>query len=1020
MQGKGLIQFFLIVLTIVCLYQLSFTWKANSIEKAATEYAEKTVPADVQGEAREEALLEQRGEYLTEQSNKTVYNLGIAKYNYTEVKERAINLGLDLQGGMSVVLEVSKYDLLKGLVKNPKDVTFITALDKARVEEGKGNGELIDNFGKFYEEANPGAKLITLVNLNEVDPEQLSITSTNGDVLAYMKDQAISGFNATFTKLQQRIDKFGVAAPYITKLESSNRILIELPGVDNPKNVRNLLQSTANLQFWDTYQVGELNFEEADRLVRALLDGAEAIDTSNATISKTDTSITGSNDVASEPVIDTNEVITSLISEDTSNSDTSLISEDTTAQNAETGPLMKLLTLSGGGPVLALVNKVDTAELMEYLNLPEVSEVFGNAKFMLSADAAVDPTTKEKTDSYELYAMKPKAGSDEPLLEGDIIRNAAQTYNQMNGAVEVTMSMKSEGARQWSRITGENVGKYIAVVLDNQVYSAPRINEKIPGGSSIISGNFDVKDAQVLANILETGKLPVPSRIVQEDIVGPSLGADSIRVGVISLIVGLLLVILFTAVYYSTAGVVADLALFGNIFFIFGVLASLGATLTLPGIAGLVLTMGMAVDANVIIFERIKEELAKGKSMLKAIADGYSGSYSAIIDGNLTTLIIAFILASTGSGPVKGFAVVLIVGILSSLFCSIFISRLVIDWQARKERPVKYYTFLTKNAFKNINFDWMGKRRIAYMFSAAVTVIGLILILTTGFDLGVDFKGGRTYTVQFDQPVDADAVRDHLSKNFDDKIQVKTFSGDNKLKITTSNRVDENLPETDSLVAYELYNNLSGFYTSKLDFDTWDNTQKLGQMKVEPTVAKDIQIDAYKSIAIALLAIFIYIVVRFRRWQFGLGAVISLMHDAFMVISLFAILKNIMPFSLEVNEAFIAAVLTVIGYSINDTCVVFDRIREFLRESRSGTITKTFNSAINQTLSRTIITSGTTLLSIVVLLIFGNENIQGFAFALFIGIGFGTYSSIFIASAIALDAYKKEDREKQADEVMKR
>lgn len=1019
MQGKGLVKFFLVVLSIVCLYQLSFTWKANSIEKAATAHAEKTVDPTLQGEAREVALMDLRSDYLTEQSNKTVYNLGIAKYNYSEVKERAINLGLDLQGGMSVVLEVSKYDLVKGLVKNPKDVAVLAALDKARAEEAKGNGELIENFAQFYEEANPGARLITL--MSTLDNTDLSATASNSEVVAYMKGQAASGFEATYTKLQQRIDKFGVASPYISKQENTGRILIELPGVDNPKNVRNLLQSTANLQFWETWITNDLSFfTVADNVVKDLLENnssTQTTDSATATIATIDTANLDSADTQAA-LTDDSAVASSIITDDSSLSDNASNTADSTEQ-AEAGPLLKLLT-PGGGPVLAMVNKADTAKVMDYLNMPEVKEQYAGAIFMYSAEPSIDQATKEKTDNYELYAMKPKAGSDKPLLEGDIIRNAAQTFNQMNGSAEVTMSMKSDGARQWARITEENVGKYVAVVLDNQVYSAPRINEKIAGGSSVISGSFDTKEAQVLANILETGKLPVPSRIVQEDVVGPSLGADSIQVGIITLIAGLVLVVLFMVIYYSSAGIVADLAMFANLFFIFGVLASIGATLTLPGIAGLVLTMGMAVDANVIIFERIKEELAKGKSMIKAIADGYSGSYSAIIDGNLTTLIVAFILSAMGSGPVKGFAVVLIIGILSSLFCSIFISRLIIDWMARKERPISYYTMVTKDAFKNINFDWMGKRRYAYMFSISVTVIGLILMFTSGFDLGVDFKGGRTYTVQFDQAVKADEVREYLSGNFDDKIQVKSFSGNDKLKITTAYKIDESLPQTDSLVAYGLYENLAGFYADKPDFNTWDKTQKLSQMKVEPTVAKDIQVSAYKAIGIALIAIFIYIVLRFRRWQFGLGAVVSLMHDAFMVISLFAILKNIMPFSLEVNEAFIAAVLTVIGYSINDTCVVFDRIREFLRESRSGNMKQTFNAAINQTLSRTIITSGTTLLSIVVLLIFGNDNIQGFAFALFVGIGFGTYSSIFIASAVALDSYKKDDREKQADVVMKK
>lgn len=1016
MQGKGLIKFFLVTLVIVCLYQLSFTWVASRIEKDAVAFAESQVPTDLSSEERAIQLAEKKISYLNEKSKETVYNIGIAKYNYAEVKERAINLGLDLQGGMSVVLEVSKYDLVTSLSNNPKNPKLTEALDKARIGEGKGEGELIDLFVDEYEKANPGSQLVTLFTSRD-NTEELPATASNAEVRTFLKNEAERGINSTYTKLKERIDKFGVAQPYITLQENTGRIIVELPGVDNPTQVRKLLQSTANLQFWETYTIQELsaNLTQANEALRGVLENTNVTDTA---VLATDTATTA----ASGDFFSTDTATASTNTDTTK--ETALLGDSADAANAELndttsadGPLINkvLLPPGGAGPVIGYVNVKDTALLMDYMAMEEVKATLpGDALIMLSSlPVPTDPNL------FEVYAMKAKLDGTGALLEGDVISRATQEFDPTNGSPQVSMTMKSDGAKAWRRITSENKGKFIAITLDNQVYSAPRVNEEIPNGRSVISGSFDVKEAQVLANILEVGKLPVPSRVVQEDIVGPSLGAESIQVGLYSMIAGLLLVIVFMVFYYNNAGFYADLALFANIFFIFGVLASLGATLTLPGIAGLVLTMGMAVDANVIIFERIKEELAKGKNMVKAIADGFTNSYSAIIDGNLTTLIIGFILSQIGTGPVKGFAVVLIIGILSSMFCSIFITRLFLDRLSRKEKPIKYYSRITKNWFSNVNFDFMGKRRIGYMISIGLTVVGSIFIFTGGFDLGVDFKGGRTYTVRFDQPVEAEAVRDHLTNNFDNKIQVKSFSGNDKLKITTAYLIDDIEPGTDSVVASALHENLAGFYKTPVSFSEWDSSFKESQMKVEATVAKDIQASAAQALIVALLAIFLYIVVRFRRWQFGLGALVSLIHDAFMVIAMFAILKNFMPFSLEINEAFIAAILTVIGYSINDTVVVFDRIREYLRDSRAGTIKETFNNAINHTLSRTMITSGTTLLSIVVLLIFGNDNIQGFAFALFIGIAFGTYSSIFVASAIAVDLYKKDDRDKAADKVMK-
>ncbi len=996
MQGKGLVQFFLAAMFVVSLYQLSFTWVASREGKKAEEYANSAVDPTLTGDARKDAIANAKSDYFTQNADKVVYNIGIAKYTYDEVKKRAINLGLDLQGGMSVVMEVSKYDLVKQLASDPKNQKLVTALDKARAQEAQGEGDLIELFADNYLAANPGAQLVTLFS-NAENVDELPRNSSNDAVISWLKDAADDGVQSTYTKLKERIDKFGVTQPYVTLQQSTGRIMVELPGVDNPKRARELLQSTANLQFWGVYpgtaMGGPLN--QANNILLEI-ENNEAIPADTLTAAA-DTA------VATEPATDT---LTFAM-------DSGDVAADTAAaeEEANAGPLVGLLLQTGDPASIGMVADEDTSKLMRYLRMEEVASVFpAGTRFMLSAKPV------EGTRNYEVYAIEGNEDDDAPLLDGSVVRSASPDRDQVNNIV-ISLTMNSDGAREWKKITTDKVNNFIAIVLDNKVYSAPRVNEPIPTGRSSISGNFTAEEAIDLSNILEVGKLPVPSRIVQEETVGPSLGAEAIRIGLLSMIAGLILVIIFMILYYNNAGFISDMALFANLFFIFGALASIGATLTLPGIAGLVLTMGMAVDANVIIYERIREELEKGKSMVKAVADGYSNSYSAIIDGNLTTLIIAIILANFGTGPVKGFAIVLMIGIVSSMFCSILISRLIIDRMVKKDKEVKYFTSFSRNLFRHINWDLMGNRRKGYIFSAAVTIIGIVVMVTSGFNFGVDFKGGRTYTVRFEQAVDAEQVRQEL-QDFDNGVQVKTFSSADKLKITTGYMIENPDPAADTLVAQELYKQLSGMY-SNVDFKTWDSTFKESQMKVEPTIASDIQTSALKAIGLAFIAIFIYIVLRFRRWQFGVGAVASLIHDAFMVLALFAILKNVMPFSLEINETFIAAILTVIGYSINDTVVVFDRIREYLRESKAGTPKQIFNLAINQTLSRTLITSGTTLLSIIVLLIFGNENIQGFAFALFIGIGFGTYSSIFVASAIALDMYKKEDHDKNAEEVMK-
>ena len=1010
MQGKGLVKFFLVALLIVSLYQLSFTWVASGHEKAAQKYAETKVDPTLKGEQRIDEIAALKSDYIAQNAEKDIYNIGIVKYNYEDVKKRSLNLGLDLQGGMSVVLEVSKYDLVKTLCNEPKNPKMLAALDKARAQEAAGNGELIDLFVTYYSQSNPGSNLAPMFHSTDV-AEDLSMTASNDEVKSWLSNQATEGINSTYTRLKERIDRFGVSSPYVTLQANTGRIMVELPGVDNPKRARELLQSTANLEFWRVWHYEELtgSINQANNILQSIETGID----SNTIAS--DINAADSNDLAisgdTSKTIDSNNIDALLDADDDSAAVNAEQSDDATS-----GPLARVLTERMDPAAIGSVTEKDTMELMRYLRTDEVLAAFPTElRFMLSAKPY------KETKSYQLYAMKLRPDDDSPLLDGSVIKSASPERNQMTGRIEISMSMNLEGAQEWKRIT-EDAAKthdYIAIALDNKIYSAPAVNEAIAGGRSSISGDFSIEDAELLSSILEVGKLPVPSRIIQEDIVGPSLGAESIKTGVISMVAGLVLVIIFMALYYSTAGLIADIALLANIFFIFGVLASIGATLTLPGIAGLVLTMGMAVDANVIIYERVREELAKGKSMVKAIADGYTHSYSAIIDSHVTTFIIGIILNEFGSGAIKGFAIVLMIGIVFSLFTAIFISRLILDWMAKTDKPIRYYTNFTKGAFKHVNFKFMQNRKYGYMFSAALTILSIVFIMTSGFNYGVEFQGGRSYTVKFEQPIDAEIVRDKLSKDFDNAVQVKTFSSSDKLKITTTFMIGSTDDNADSIATHTLYDNLIGFYSTHPDFKIWDATYKESQMKVEPTMAEEIKSKALWAIGIALLCTFIYIVLRFRRWQFGLGAVVALIHDAFMTLAMFSILKNALPFTLHIDETFVAAILTIIGYSIMDTVVVFDRIREFMRESKSGTVIEIFNHAINQTLSRTVITSGVTLISVLAILIFGTDNIQGFAFAMVIGIAFGTYSSVFVASAIAIDLHKKEHHHKSAEDILK-
>jgi SecD/SecF fusion protein len=1008
MQGKGLVSAVFGLLILACIYQLSFTFASKRVESKASASAEQAIsglPADMPIEKREAIRLKAEQDFLDQQYDKKV----LLWYTYQDCKERELNLGLDLQGGMSVVMEVSKYDLVRKLAgRNGNDPALVKALEEARLREGRGQGEFIDQFIRVYEEQNPGGQVVTL--FSSIDNEdELDRSASNAQVTTFLNKKSEEGYQATLTKLRERIDRFGVAQASITPVEGQGRIVVELPGVDNPKQVKKLLQATANLEFWQS-QIMTQDFY--DRLDRA---------------DKKSSSLEKLGELGQKSTAEAEDVSAESILEETPDAESDLAaslgleSDDTSLQiqpeqiaeqeskpstdSLPAGPLFRRIQFTQSPGMIGLVNENDTAQVMSILRTPEIARDFPLHRFAWSAIP-----TKEDKSLYELYAlMLSPDGSNQALLEGDLIKLARADFDPLNGQPIVTMVMNARGAKDWARVTTDHVGDNIAVVLDNRVYSAPVIQEPITNGSSRISGNFDPEDVTTLASILETGKLPVKSTIVQEDTVGPTLGAEQIRRGIIALILGLVIVLIFMVVYYSTGGFVADLVLLANIFFIFGILSAWGATLTLPGLAGIVLTVGMAVDANVIIFERIREELAKGKSMLKAITDGYSNSYSAIIDANITTLIIAFILNTFGVGPVRGFAVVLIIGIFSSLFTAIFLSRLIFDRWSTQNRPIKFYSSISENALKNIQFDFVGKRRVFYAASSAVILAGVISLAVGGLNLGVDFKGGRTYTVAFDQPVDAATVRQTLQTSFDPNVVVKSFSSANRLKITTAKDIDITTAAQDSLTTVMLYSNLLPYYTNKsLSFDGWDQEYKEQQQKVQASIAKDIQRSSFIAGILAILGIFFYLLIRFRKWQFGAGAIIAVLHDVLIVLGIFSIFRNIMPFSMEIGETFIAAILTVIGYSVNDTVVVFDRIREYLRESKAGKQTEIINSAIQSTLSRTVITSLTTLLVLVILFIAGSDQIKGFSFAILIGILVGTYSSIFVATPLVIDLSKPE------------
>ncbi len=1016
MQNKGAIKVFAIALAIVSLYQLSFTYVSGRVEGKAKKYANNLVAKNlatelskgdqVSYERKLDSIVEARETYyLDSMESQVVYNILIDKYTYQDVKEREINLGLDLKGGMNVVLEVSVKDIINALSGYSEDPVFRQAMESAVRKQQNSQKDFVTLFGESFNEIDPNARLASIF-LYEFKDKGITTNSTNEEVMKVIRAEAEGAIDRSFQILRTRIDRFGVTQPNIQKLATSGRILVELPGIKDPKRVRNLLQGTAQLEFWETYNFTDLYtfFDEANKRLADMASSSQTASSASQTSSSTDKTATESNPA---------DTTKSLIDQIASEADTT--KKDNNAENyAKNNPLYAYLMPSyvqnesgqfypGSTARVGQAMVKDTARVNNMLR--QVQGVFPRN---LKLAWTVKPRGGQGApDVLELVALK-SSRDNKAALGGEVIVDARQDYDQ-NGKVEVTIQMNSEGAKSWKRLTGENIGKQVAIVLDDYVYSFPVVNDEIPNGrSSISGGEMSVEEAQDLANILKAGKLPAPSRIMEEAVVGPSLGREAVQAGLYSFVLAFILVLLYMQLYYNKAGLVANIALLVNIFLLFGVLASLGAVLTLPGIAGIVLTMGMAVDANVIIYERIKEELRAGKGIKLAIEDGYKNAYSAIIDGNVTTLLTGIVLYVFGSGPIQGFATTLIIGILTSMFTAIFISRLTFIYMLDTNKKINFSNSRTEHFLAGVNLNWIGMRKKAYIFSGVLFVLSLASLTFKGLNYGVDFTGGRTYIVRFDRDITVGEVRKSLAAEFPDAApEVKTFGPDNQVKITTKYMIESDAIEVDSIIQTKLFHSLTSFYSSDVNYQQFSSDDAtigiLSSQKIGPTVADDIRNKAFMAVIIALIVIFAYIAVRFRKWQFGLAGVIALFHDTIIVLGIYSFFYTFLPFNMEIDQAFIAAILTIIGYSINDTVIIFDRIRENINLHPKKSLLENMNHGINSTMTRSINTTGTTLVVLISIFMFGGEVIRGFVFALLFGIAFGAYSSIFNASPVVFD-----------------
>lgn len=992
MQNKGIVKVFAVLFALVCIYQLSFTFIAGSIEQDAEEFAEQKIPASVDNYVVLRERAEQR--YLDSLGNEEVM-LGIT---YNSAKDKELNKGLDLKGGINVILQISVRDILRELSNNSKDPAFNQALAKADEAQKTSQENYVDLFFDAFEDI-PDARLASPdIFANKNLSDEINFEMSNDEVKPIIRRKIDESITSAFEVLRKRIDKFGVTQPNIQRLGTSGRILVELPGAKEIERVQDLLQSTAQLEFWHVYKSNEFQnfFVQANEVLKQELASTESAKKSVDTAA-----------------VEKDEIDALLES-----------ANDTTAQVAEqNNPLFDLMAAPGfqGGPVLATFNIEDTAKVSQYLNMPQVRGLLEGeqryAKFVWGI-------TDEDAAAAPLYALVGNR-QNEPPLSGSVITDATQAYDQV-GRVAVTMQMNGKGAKTWEEMTGyasENQSQ-IAIVLDNVVYSAPGVSSgPISGGRSEITGDFSITEGQDLANVLRAGKLPASADIVQSEIVGPSLGQEAIDSGINSFVIALILVLLWMVFYYGKAGIYADIALVVNILFIFGVLAGLGAVLTLPGIAGIVLTIGISVDANVLIFERIREEYAKGKVQKDAIRDGFNNALSSILDANITTGLTGLILLVLGTGPIKGFATTLLIGIATSLFTAIFITRLFIDNYAKNpNKTLAFSTGVTKNLFANLSIPFLQKRKTFYVLSGIFILVSLGSLFTQGLNQGVDFVGGRSYTVRFAQPINPGEIQDELIAEFG-SASAKTFGAANQIKVTTKYRVDEEGSDVDEEILQKLYNAVNGYLpegTSYADFTIGGEGERgigiMQSIKVGPSIADDIKQASIWAVLGSLLVIFLYILLRFRKYQFSLGAVVAVIHDVLIVLGVFSLTYKFMPFNMEIDQAFIAAILTVVGYSLNDTVVIYDRIREFFNEHPSWTKKDAINAAINSTVSRTVNTSLTTLVVLLAIFIFGGESIRGFMFALIVGVIVGTYSSIFIATPVTYDTFNKESKKRKLKE----
>ncbi len=985
MQNKGAILSFAILLAAVCFYQLTFTWKAKQIEKDAVEYA--------QGNSQKELF------YLDSISGEEVYNFfGLKKYTYKDVKELEMNLGLDLKGGMNVTLEVSVVDIIKAMSNYSTDSTFNAALARASQLQENSQADFVTLFGQAFEEIDPNARLASIFNTLELR-DRINFNTSNADVLKIINVETSAAIDNSFNIIRTRIDRFGVAQPNIQQLQTKGRILVELPGVKDQNRVRNLLQGTAMLEFWETY--------ENQEVYQYMLQANQKIKEMNtSTVLETEEVANEAETVAA----DTTE--SSLLSElEAGEGADSTSTLDNLANFKKEYPLFALLNPSTDqsgqlypGPVVGMAHFKDTAEINTYLHNPQVKNIFPrNMTFRWTAKS-----TDVEGNFYRLIALKVTTRDGRAPLDGEVITDARQDFDQFGSNPEVTMYMNSEGDKTWSRMTKENIGKSIAIVLDGYVRSFPTVQGEISGGRSSITGLESIEEAKDLANILKSGKMPAPAHIIQEAIVGPSLGQEAINSGMLSFIIAFILILVYMFFFYSkNAGLVANIALIANLFFIIGILASLGAVLTLPGIAGIVLTIGMSVDANVLIYERVQEERRAGKGVKLAISDGYKAAYSAIIDGQVTTLLTGVVLYLFGSGPIKGFATTLIIGILTSLFSAIFLTRIIFEWKLKKSDKITFTSRVTENWLRSTKIKFLEKKKIFYVISGALILASILSISLRGFNYGIDFKGGRTYVVRFDEEVKVADVQQALGVVFGEEPEVKTY-GPN-IKITTEYKIDDTSENIDNEVEEMLMKGLQAANLLKSDVTLQEFTDdyQLSSQKVGPTISDDIRKDSAIAISFSLIIIFLYILLRFRNWQYGLGAVAALAHDSIIVLGLFSMLYGFLPFSLEIDQAFIAAILTVLGYSINDTVVVFDRIREYLGLYPKRDRDENVDHALNSTLRRTFSTSLSTFAVLLAIFLFGGATIRGFTFALLIGVVVGTYSSLFIATPIAFDFQKR-------------